>query len=60
MLMNLFFVNLSMSDILEIDVITVISPILRINFAKIYTDREVILSMTLSFRRMLSSVKRFH
>ena len=60
MLMNLSFMSLSMSDILGIDVTTVISPVLRINFAKIYTDREVILSMTFSFRRMLSLVKRFH
>ena len=49
-----------MSDILEIDVATVISPILFINFAKIYTDSEFILSMTLLFGRMLSLVKRFH
>ena len=39
-------VSLSMSDIFEIDVVTVISPVLRINFAKIHTDSEVVLSMT--------------
>ena len=60
MLMNLPLVSLSMFDILEIDVATVISPVLFINFAKIYTDREVFLSMTLLFGRMLSLVKRFH
>ena len=60
MLMNLSLVSLSMSDILEIDVATVISHVLCINFAKIHTDSEVILSMTLLFSRMLSLVKRFH
>ena len=60
MLMNLPLMSLSMSNILEIDVATVISPILRFNFAKIHTDSEVILSMTLLFGRMLSLVKRFH
>ena len=45
MLMNLPIVSLSMSDILEIYVATVISPILRINFAKIHTDSEVVVSM---------------
>ena len=49
-----------MSNILEIDVATVISPILCINFAKIHTDSEVVISMTLLFGRMLSLVKRFH
>ena len=44
--MNLPLVGLSMSNILELDVATVISHVLRINFAKIYTDSEVILSMT--------------
>ena len=34
--------------------------ILRINFAKIHTDSEVVLSITLLFGRMLSLVKRFH
>ena len=60
MLMNLPLVSLSMSDILEIDVPIVISPTLGINFAKIHTDSEVVLSMTLLFGRMLSLVKRFH
>ena len=46
MLMNLPLVSLSMSDILGIDVAIVISPILRINFSKIYMDSEVVLSMT--------------
>ena len=60
MLINLSLVSLSMSDILEIDVATVISPILRINFAKIHTDSEVVISMTLLFSRMLSLMKKFH
>ena len=60
MLMNLSLVSLSMSDILEIDVTTVISSVLCINFVKIHTDNEVVLSMTLLFGRMLSLVKRFH
>ena len=58
--MNLSLVSLSMSDILEIDVTTVISPVLRINFAKIHTDSKVLLSITLLFGMMLSLVKRFH
>ena len=60
MLMNLSLVGLSMSDILGINVATVISPVLHINFVKIHTDNEVVLSMTLLFSRMLSLVKRFH
>ena len=60
MLMNLPLKSLSMSDILEIDVATIISPVLRINFAKILTDSEVVLLMTLLFSRMLSLVKIFH
>ena len=60
MLMNLPLVSLSMSDILEIDVAIVISPILGINFAKIHTDSEVVISTTLLFGMMLSLVKRFH
>ena len=47
MFMNLSLVCLSMSDILEIDVATVISSVLRINFAKIHTNSEVIVSMIL-------------
>ena len=60
MLMNLPPVSLSMSNILGIYVATVISPVLHINFAKIYTDSEVVLSMTLLFGRMLSLMERFH
>ena len=60
MLMNLPFVSMSMSNILEIDVATFISPVLCINFDKIHTDSKVILSMTLLFGRLLSLVKRFH
>ena len=60
MLMNLPLVSLSMSDILRIDVATVISPIVRINFDKIHMDSEVVLSMILLFGRMFSLVKRFH
>ena len=58
--MNLPLVSLSMSDILEIDVATVISFVLHINFAKIHTNSEVVLSMTFLFSRMLSLMKRFH
>ena len=43
-----------------IDFVIVISSILRINFVKIYTDSEVIISITLLFCRMLSFVKIFH
>ena len=60
MLMNLPLMSLIMSDILEFDVATVISPVLSINFSKIHTDSEVVLSMTLLFGRMLSLVKRFN
>ena len=49
-----------MLDIFAIDVATVFSPVLRINFAKIHTDSEVVLSITLLFGRILSLVKRFH
>ena len=49
-----------MSNILGINVATIISPILHINFAKIHMDSEVILSKTLLFGRMLSLMKRFH
>ena len=47
MLKNLSLMSLSMSDILGIDVATVISPVLCLNFAKIHTDSEVVISMTL-------------
>ena len=60
MLMNLPLASLSMLDIIEIDIANVISPVLHINFAKIHTDSEVVLSITLLFSRMLSLVKRFH
>ena len=60
MLKNLPLVSLSMSDIFEIDITTVISPALHINFAKIYTNNEVVLSMTLLFGMMLSLMKKFH
>ena len=46
MLMNLHLMSLSISDILEIDVATVISFVLRINFAKIHSNSEVVLLMT--------------
>ena len=60
MLANLSLMSLSVSDILGIDDATVISPVLRINFAKIHTNNEVVLSITLLFGRMLNLVKRFH
>ena len=60
MLINLPLVSLSMSDIFRIDVVTITSPFLCINFAKIHTDIEVILSITLLFSRMLSLMKRFY
>ena len=60
MLMNLPLVNMSMSDIFRIDVVTVTSPVLFINFAKIHTDSEIVISMTLLFGRIFSLVKRFH
>ena len=46
MFMNLPFVSLSMSDFFFIDVETVISLVLHINFANIHTDSEVVLSIT--------------
>ena len=60
MLVDLPLISLSMSNILGIDVGTVNSPVLHINFAKIHMDSEFVLSMTLLFSRMLSLVKRFH
>ena len=60
MLMNLHLVSLSMSNIVGINVATVISPIVHISFVKIYTDSEVILSITLLFGRMLSLGNIFH
>ena len=60
MFMNLPLISLSMLDILEIDIAIVISSVLHINFSKIHTDSEVVLSMTLLFSRRLSLVKRFN
>ena len=60
MLMNSSLVSPSMLNIFEIDAAIVISLILRINFAKIHTNSEVVLSMTILFSMMLSLVKRFH
>ena len=47
MLMNSLLVSLSILDILGINVTTVISLVLHINFVKIHIDSEVVLSMTL-------------
>ena len=47
--MNLPLVSLNMSDNLGINVATVISLVLHINFTKIHMDIEVILSITLLF-----------
>ena len=58
--MNLSLVSLNMSDILGINVVTVIFLVLCINFTKIHTDSEVILLITLLFGRIFSLVKRFH
>ena len=44
--MNLPLMSLNMSDILGIDIAIVISHVLRINFAKIHTDSEIVLSIT--------------
>ena len=61
MLVDLSLASLSMLDILfGINVVTVISPILHINFAKIHTNSGVLLSLTLIFGRVLSLMKRFH
>ena len=60
MFMNLPLISLSMLNILEIDIAIVISSVLHINFSKIHTDSEVVLSMTLLFSRRLSLVKRFN
>ena len=60
MLMNLPLACLNISNILGINVATVISLILHINFAKIHTNSEVIISKTLLFGRMLSLVKWFY
>ena len=58
--MNLSLVSLSMSDILGIDVTSVISLVLRINFSKIHMDSKVFVSMTLLFDKKLSLVNIIH
>ena len=60
MLMNLSLVTLSISDIFEINVVTVISLILRINFVKIHTNNEVVIFISLLFSRMFNLMKKFH
>ena len=61
MLVDLSLLSLSMSDILfGINVVTIISPVLHINYAKIHTNSGVVLSLTLLFGRVLSLMKRFH
>ena len=60
MLMNLPLMSLNISNIFRIDVALLISLVLHINFAKIHTNSEVVLSVTLLFGKMLSLVKRFH
>ena len=61
MSVDLPLMSVSMLDIFfGIDATIVISPVLRINFAKIHTDSEVVLSITSIFCRMLGLVKRFH
>ena len=60
MLMNLPLVSLSMSDIFGIDAVTILSSVLYINFAKIHTNSEVFLTMTLLFSRVFSLMKIFH
>ena len=54
MFMNLSFMSLSMLDIFGIDVIIIISLILRISFIKINTDSEVVISITLLFSKNVS------
>ena len=46
MVKNLPLMSLSILDIFVMDAITVISLVLRINFAKIHMDSEVVLLMT--------------
>ena len=46
MLVDLHLMSLSMSDIFGIDVVTVISFVFNINFTKIDTNGEVVLSMS--------------
>ena len=56
MLMNLPLMSLSMSNIFGIDAAILISLVLYINFAKIYTNSEVVLLITFLFGRMLSLI----
>ena len=60
MLMNLPLMSMSMLDIFGINIVTIIYLVLCINFAKIYTDSEIVLSTTLLFDMMLSLMKIFH
>ena len=60
MLKNLPLVSMSMLVIFGIDVATILSSVLRINFSMIYIDSKFVLSITLLFGRMISLVKRFH
>ena len=46
MLVNLPLVSVSMSDIFVIDVVTVISIVLCINFTRIHADNEVVLLLS--------------
>ena len=60
MLMHLSLMSLSMSNILRIDVTTIISLVLHINFAKMHTDSKVVIPITLLFGKMLNLMKIFH
>ena len=52
------FLSLGRGSVINVAII--IYPVLRINFAKIHTNNEVSLSITLLFYRMFSLVKKFH
>ena len=60
MFMNLPLLSLGTLDIFGIDATTIIYLVLHVNFSKIHTDSEVVISMTLLFGRMLSLVNKFH
>ena len=60
MFVNLPLMSLSMSDIYGIDVVTVIYPVLRINFAKIHTAIDVVILITLLFGIMFRLMNLFH
>ena len=60
MFVNLPLMSLSMSDIYGIDVVTVIYPVLRINFVKIHTAIDVVILITLLFGIMLSLMNLFN